>query len=219
MIGKLLTNISGAQAELDRLQRNFESMRAQRDDYARDRDAQRIENKKLEAKREAMDSLLKGRDETIEGLERFQSEIIAALGLRKHAGRDEALSRARDLNREATTGSAAKLRMVRNSYLDACRAIAEAAFGPGAEPIYDGEGVAGGWPGMIAKRIDELRTQNSGLVGALIALVPWLDQQLKKEGRDEDIVEHYGQARGSNHELVLRRRDLRLLREIIEQVR
>jgi hypothetical protein len=219
MIGKLIKNISGAQAEIDQLQRAVDSMRAQRDDYARERDAARVEKGKLEATLEAKDALLRRRDETIEGLAQFQADIITALGLRAHAGRADALSRARKLNDEMTNGATAKLRMVRNSYIDACRAIAEAAFGPGAEPIYDGEGVAGGWPGKVAMRIDALRTQNLGVKGALLALVPWLDSQLKKEGRDDDIIEHYGQARGSNHELVLRRRDLRQLREIIEEIR
>jgi hypothetical protein len=126
------------------------------------------------------------------------------------------------LREEARNGNARvalQVKRLRLAYIDACRALAGALWGDDHEPMYDGEDIAGGWPGFAASRARDLRTQNVGLKAALTVFVPWFDEVLRTVKEDATIVKFIGAAPGSTHERILRRGDIRIVREILEQIR
>lgn len=120
----------------------------------------------------------------------------------------------------ATRAYKAEADAAKRSEVAAAEAMAVAVYGPDGLPIYDGTGVHGSYWSRLATVVEKQRGALMGMRAALGALLPWVDSVLRDASyKDTDVVLHGGQARGSVHNVVIRKSQIRTIREIYDATR
>lgn len=115
-------------------------------------------------------------------------------------------------------GAQREIRALKQQLVDAARVLSVAIYGDDADPIYAGETIAPSWWTIAATSIARIRQQNSSIKTALLVFVPWFNQVLRTRVDDHEII-HEVPAHGSLHNYVIRRSDIRIVRELLESIK
>lgn len=173
------------------------------------------------AQRFSTEDQLKAARVQIEGLQRslanaetsLQTERLAVERMQDNIAKLQAANRAqvdevRILKQQIT--------QLKQQHVATCESFAVAIDGPDATPSYEGDTVNGAWVARAVQRAEKHRHWLVGLRAAIAVLIPWVDKVLKEGGKDSDAVLSGGNMRGSVSAHVVRRQDLRVLRDIFE---